>query len=439
MDKQLPQAIEAERALLSAILVNPDVMDEIVNIIRQEMFYRKEHQTIYNHILKIYNNNKSPDLVTINNSLSESGELDDIGGVVYLTELAGILVTDKFIIQHAEIVKEKYLRRQYIFTGDELMKLSYDIGLNIGEINNFTEQSFYKITDESIFHEPEPLSAINKDTLELISKIELQETKLIGVPSGLTELDRITLGFQKSDLILIAARPSMGKTAFVLSMARDAAKQGYKILLFSLEMSKRQLSYRLLVDRYTDINELKAGKNIDWDSLNRQAGDYAQNIFIDDTPALRASEIRSISRKFKKKAGIDMVIVDYLQLARGDDNYRKAGNKYAEVGDISKTFKSIAKELDIPVIAVSQLNRAVEARSNPLPILSDLRESGELEQDADIVIFLTRFIRLPERYWINEKGDDMRDKAYIDIAKNRNGKCIKILTTASEDAMFWNY
>jgi len=439
MDKQLPQAIEAERALLSAILVNPDVMDEIVNIIRQEMFYRREHQTIYNHILKIYNKNKTPDLITINNSLSESCELDNIGGVVYLTELAGILVTDKFIIQHAEIVKEKYLRRQYIFTGDELMKLSYDIGLNIGEINNFAEQSFYKITDESIFHEPEPLSAINKDTLELISKIELQETKLIGVPSGLTELDRITLGFQKSDLILIAARPSMGKTAFVLSMARDAAKQGYKILLFSLEMSKRQLSYRLLVDRYTDINELKAGKNIDWDSLNRQAGDYAQNIFIDDTPALRASEIRSISRRFKKKAGIDMVIVDYLQLARGDDNYRKAGNKYAEVGDISKTFKSIAKELDIPVIAVSQLNRAVEARSNPLPILSDLRESGELEQDADIVIFLTRFIRLPERYWINEKGDDMRDKAYIDIAKNRNGKCIKILTTASEDAMFWNY
>jgi len=439
MDKQLPQAIEAERALLSAILVNPDVMDEIVNIIRQEMFYRREHQTIYSHILKIYNKNKTPDLITINNSLSESGELDNIGGVVYLTELAGILVTDKFIIQHAEIVKEKYLRRQYIFTGDELMKLSYDIGLNIGEINNFAEQSFYKITDESIFHEPEPLSAINKDTLELISKIELQETKLIGVPSGLTELDRITLGFQKSDLILIAARPSMGKTAFVLSMARDAAKQGYKILLFSLEMSKRQLSYRLLVDRYTDINELKAGKNIDWDSLNRQAGDYAQNIFIDDTPALRASEIRSISRKFKKKAGIDMVIVDYLQLARGDENYRKAGNKYAEVGDISKTFKSIAKELDIPVIAVSQLNRAVESRGNPLPILSDLRESGELEQDADIVIFLTRFIRLPERYWINEKGDDMRNKAYIDIAKNRNGKCIKILTTASEDAMFWNY
>jgi len=439
MDKQLPQAIEAERALLSAILVNPDVMDEIVNIMRQEMFYRREHQTIYSHILRIYNKNKTPDLITINNSLSESGELDNIGGVVYLTELAGILVTDKFIIQHAEIVKEKYLRRQYIFTGDELMKLSYDIGLNIGEINNFAEQSFYKITDESMFHEPEPLSAINKDTLELISKIELQETKLIGVPSGLTELDRITLGFQKSDLILIAARPSMGKTAFVLSMARDAAKQGYKILLFSLEMSKRQLSYRLLVDRYTDINELKAGKNIDWDNLNRQAGDYAQNIFIDDTPALRASEIRSISRKFKKKAGIDMVIVDYLQLARGDDNYRKAGNKYAEVGDISKTFKSIAKELDIPVIAVSQLNRAVESRGNPLPILSDLRESGELEQDADIVIFLTRFIRLPERYWINEKGDDMRDKAYIDIAKNRNGKCIKILTTASEDAMFWNY
>lgn len=439
MDKQLPQAIEAERALLSAILVNPDVMDEIVNIIRQEMFYRREHQTIYSHILRIYNKNKTPDLITINNSLSENGELDNIGGAVYLTELAGILVTDKFIIQHAEIVKEKYLRRQYIFTGDELMKLSYDIGLNIGEINNFAEQSFYKITDESMFHEPEPLSAINKDTLELISKIELQETKLIGVPSGLTELDRITLGFQKSDLILIAARPSMGKTAFVLSMARDAAKQGYKILLFSLEMSKRQLSYRLLVDRYTDINELKAGKNIDWDSLNRQAGDYAQNIFIDDTPALRASEIRSISRKFKKKAGIDMVIIDYLQLARGDDNYRKAGNKYAEVGDISKTFKSIAKELDIPVIAVSQLNRAVEARSNPLPILSDLRESGELEQDADIVIFLTRFIRLPERYWINEKGDDMRDKAYIDIAKNRNGKCIKILTTASEDAMFWGY
>ena len=439
MNNLLPQAIEAEKGILSAILVNPDILDDVVSIIREEMFYKKAHQIIYRHIIKLYNKNKTPDLVTINNSLTESGDLDKIGGVIYLTDITDTLVTEKFVMQHAEIMKEKFLRRQYIYTGDELMKRSYDVSYDIQDINNFAESKFYEITDESIINEPVSLSVINADTIKVIEKISKQEAELVGVPSGITSLDRLTLGFQKSDLILIAARPSMGKTAFSLFISREAAIQGYKILFFSLEMSRRQLSYRMLSDRFTDINELKIGKDVDWDSVNRQNGDYTHNIFVDDTPALRATEIRSIARKFKKKVDIDMVIIDYLQLARGDDAYRKRGNKYGEIGDISKTFKSIAKELNVPVIAVSQLSRAVESRSTPFPILSDLRESGELEQDADIVIFLTRFIRLPERYWVSKEGDDMRDKAYIDVAKNRQGKCNKILTTASEDAMHWSY
>ena len=435
MDNILPHSIDAEQGLISAILVNPDRLDDIL-FIRPEMFYNDHHKLIYEHILDINNKNLKPDIITLKNSLESSGKFNNIG-LNYLMELSETVVSDRLISQYAEIVKEKYLRRQYIFTGDELMRMSYETFIDIKEINNFAESSLFKITDQSIVKEPEQLSFINKETIANIKKIENQEIELTGVPSGIVQLDRITLGFQKTDLILIAARPSMGKTALCLSMTREAAEKGYKILFFSLEMSKRQLSYRMLVDRYTEINDLRIGKNIDWDSINKMNGEYTSNIFIDDMPSLRAIEIRSIARKFKKKIDIDMIIIDYLQLARGDDRLTENGSRY--VGDISKTFKAIAKELDIPVIAVSQLSRKVEDRSNPFPILSDLRESGELEQDADIVIFLTRFRRLHEKYWINDKGEDMRDKAYIDVAKNRQGKCEKILTTASEDAMFWGY
>jgi len=435
MDNILPHSIDAEQGLISAILVNPERLDDVL-FIRPEMFYNDHHKLIYEHILDINNKNLKPDIITLKNSLESSGDFDSIG-LNYLMELSETVVSDKLISQYAEIVKEKYLRRQYIFTGDELMRMSYETFIDIKEINNFAESSLFKITDQSIVKEPEQLSFINKETIANIKKIENQEIELTGVPSGIVQLDRITLGFQKTDLILIAARPSMGKTALSLSITREAAEKGYKILFFSLEMSKRQLSYRMLVDRYTEINDLRIGKNIDWDSINKMNGEYTSNIFIDDMPSLRAIEIRSIARKLKKKVDIDMIIIDYLQLARGDDRLTENGSRY--VGDISKTFKAIAKELDIPVIAVSQLSRKVEDRSNPFPILSDLRESGELEQDADIVIFLTRFRRLHEKYWINDKGEDMRDKAYIDVAKNRQGKCEKILTTASEDAMFWGY
>jgi len=433
--KILPHATDAERGLLAAILVNPDILDDV--LVKPEMFYDKKNIILYNHILKIYKNGGKPDIVSVHESLQSSKKLDDIGGVMYLTSLAETVVTDKYAIQHAEIIKEKYLRREYIKIAGELQRMSYnEYEKDIKDISDYAEHSLFNISEEIVRTEPEILSDINAETIKYIHKIAEQETELIGVPSGILQLDRLTLGFQKSDLILIAARPSMGKTAFSLNISREAAKLGYKILFFSLEMSKRQLSYRMLVDRFTDINELKSGKDIDWNMINQQNGEYANRIFVDDTAALRATEIRSITRKMKRLAGIDMVIIDYLQLARGDDVLKQNGNRY--IGDISKHFKSMAKELDIPVIAVSQLNRAVESRANPFPILSDLRESGELEQDADIVIFLTRFIRLPEKHWYDD-GNDMRDKAYIDVAKNRNGKCEKILITASEDAMFWGY
>ena len=430
-----PQAKDAERGLIAAILVNPDVMDDIN--ITTDMFYDKKNAIVYSHIVKLYNAGGKPDIITINESLQSNGDIEKIGGVMFLTDLVETVVTDKYVTQHAHIIKEKYLRRQYILAANELQQLSYDeYGSDISEISDYAERSLYAISEDTVQVDPEPLSNINNETIKYIHKIAEQKTELIGVPSGIVELDRLTLGFQNSDLILLAGRPSMGKTAFALNISREAANLNYKILLFSLEMSKRQLSYRMLVDRFTDINEIKSGKDLDWEMIDRQNGEYAGNIYIDDTPALRATEIRSVARRMKKRAGIDMVIIDYLQLARGDDLLRQNGNRY--IGDISKRFKSMAKELDIPVIAVSQLNRSVESRSNPFPILSDLRESGELEQDADIVIFLTRFARLPEKFWYDD-GNDMRDKAYIDVAKNRNGKCDKILTTASEDAMFWGY
>lgn len=433
--KTPPQAIDAEKGLIAAIIVNPDVMDDI--LITPEMFYHSNHSIIFTHIKKLYDAGTKPDIITLNESLQASGEIDQVGGVNYLMQLSETVVTDKYAGQHEKIIKEKYLRRQYISVASELQNMSfneYDAGID--EISDYAERSLYSISEDTVKSDPEQLAQINASTIEHTRYISEQETELIGVPSGVVQLDRLTLGFQKSDLVLLAARPSMGKTAFALSMSRDAAALGYNVLFFSLEMSKRQLSYRLLVDRYTDVSELKAGKNVNWDKLDKQNGEYAKNIYVDDTPALRATEIRSISRKMKKRVGIDIIIIDYLQLARGDDTLRQNGNRY--IGDISKKFKAMAKELDVPVVAVSQLSRAVESRGNPFPILSDLRESGELEQDADIVIFLTRFIRLPERYWYDD-GNDMRDKAYIDVAKNRNGKCDKILITASEDAMFWGY
>jgi replicative DNA helicase len=436
MDKIPPHSIDAEQGLISAILVNPDRLDD-VSYIKPEMFYNKSHAKIFEHIIKIARSGKHPDIVTVNSSLTQTGEIEGIGAL-YLTDIADKVVNDRYAEQHADIVKDNYLRRKYIQLSQELSVLSYDRFTEISELNNYAEKSFFDITENTIKNDPEVLSGIHQQTLEHINKIASQKTKLIGVPSGITELDRLTLGFQKSDLILIAARPSMGKTAFSLFISKNAAALGYKILFFSLEMSKRQLSYRLLADRFTEINDLKMGKDIDWPGIEKEAGgEYAGNIFVDDTPALKATEIRSIARKFKKKVDIDMVVVDYLQLARGDEDLKQNGNRY--VGDISKTFKNTAKELDIPFVALSQLNRAVEGRGNPFPILSDLRESGELEQDADIVMFLTRFARLPEKHWKDIDGNDMREKAYIDVAKNRNGKCDKILTTASEDAMHWGY
>lgn len=439
MDKMMPQAVDIEEALIAAILVNPQVLDDIINIVRSEMFYDDGTQIIFEHIIKLFNDGKHPDIITIKDALTKSDKLGRAGGVVYLTDITDKIVTDKYAVQHAKIIKEKYLRRQFIRISDELQRLSYnEHEAAMDEVINFAESSLLQITEDTIKSEPEQLNTINKDTVQYIEKLSRQEVKLIGVPSGITQLDRVTLGFQDSDLILIAARPSMGKTAFSLSVARDAARQGYKVLFFSLEMSRRQLSFRMLVDRFTDISELKTGRDVDWDKLNSLATeDYTNNLFIDDSPSLRTMEIRSIARKMKRKFGIDMIIVDYLQLVQGDKDLKQNGSRY--FGDISRRFKSLAKELNIPVIALSQLNRKVEDRGNPFPILSDLRESGELEQDADIVIFLTRFIRLDKKHWTDKEGDDMRDKAYIDVAKNRNGKTEKILITASEDAMFWGY
>lgn len=433
-----PQAIDAEESLLAAIMSEPDIFDNISSIIKPESFYKNAHRIIYENLYSLYKENKKPDLITVTEELRKKDELENIGGINYLMNISEKVVSTKYAEQHAYIIKENFLRREYIRVGNEFLNKGFDTSLELDEITNFAENSLYELTEESIDIEPEMLSSIYAETMKHIEYISELKTELLGVPSGISDLDRITLGFQQTELILLAARPSMGKTSLSLFMAKEAANMGYKILIFSLEMSKRQLSYKLMARRFTDIEALKLGQSIDWKELEEEIGTkHSENIFIDDTPGIKAIDIRSVSRKIMKKHRIDLIIVDYLQLVTGEQKLKESGNRY--FGEISKVLKYLAKEMNVPVIAVSQLSRKVEERRNPFPKLSDLRDSGELEQDADVVIFLTRYDMLDDDYQTNRDGDDMRGKAMIKVGKNRNGKTGKITITVSEDAMHWGY
>ena len=417
-----PQAIEVEEAVLGALMLERDAYVTVADFIDTKSFYKEEHQKIFDAIKKLSGNEKPVDLLMVTQELKDRNQLDEIGGPAYITQLTRRVASAAHIEFHARIIAQKFIQRELIRVSTEIQSKSYDDTLDVDDLIDFSESALFQIAQGNIKKETVPIKPILNQAILQIEKAKNQKEGLSGIPSGFTALDRITSGWQKTDLVIIAARPSMGKTAFVLSMAREMAVAHNKsVALFSLEMSSIQLVTRLIASE-TELGsqKLKSGRLEDWEweHLNRKISSLDKApIFIDDTPALSIFEFRAKCRRLKMQYDIEVVIVDYLQLmTAGADN---RGSREQEVSTISRSLKAIAKELDIPILALSQLNRSVESREGKRPQLSDLRESGAIEQDADLVLFIHR----PEYYGITEddSGNSLLGVAEIIIAKHRNG------------------
>lgn len=418
-----PQATDLEEAVLGAMMLENDKLAEVIEILKSEVFYKEAHQKIYSAIIRLYGSNQPVDILTVSDELRNTGDLDLVGGAFYITSLTNRVASAANIEFHARIILQKYIQRELIRISSEIIRDAYQDSSDVFDLLDKAETGLFSISESSIGKSYQDMQSIIKDAIREITAARGHEGSLRGVGSGFTELDRITAGWQKSDLIIIASRPGMGKTAFALTMARNAAVDFKKaVAVFSLEMSAVQLVTRLISSE-TEIPQEKLRKGTmeeyEWKQLNVRIGNLLEApIFIDDTAALSIFDLRAKCRRLKARHDIQLIIVDYLQLMQG--SHETKGNREQEISSISRGLKSLAKELDVPVIALSQLSRAPEKRSAAAkPILSDLRESGSIEQDADMVMFIYR----PEYYKIDvdEHGDSTSGVAEVSIAKNRNG------------------
>ncbi len=417
-----PQAIEVEEAVLGALMLERDAYVTIADIIDTNSFYKEEHQKIFEAIKHLSMHEKPVDLLMVTQELKDREQLELIGGPGFITQLTRRIASAAHIEFHARIIAQKYIQRQLITVSSEIQVKAYDDTIDVDDLIDYSETSLFRVAESNIKKETVPIKPVLKAAIEAIEHARNRPDGLIGCPSGFTALDRITSGWQKTDLIILAARPSMGKTAFVLSMARNMAVDHRKpVAFFSLEMSAHQLVTRLISSE-TELGgqKIKTGRLEDWEweHLNRKISSLDKApMFIDDTPALSIFEFRAKCRRLKMQHDIQAVIVDYLQLMTAGTDSR--GSREQEVSMISRSLKAIAKELDIPILALSQLNRSVESREGKRPQLSDLRESGAIEQDADIVAFIHR----PEYFGIteDESGNSLLGVAEIIIAKHRNG------------------
>ncbi len=420
--KMPPQAIELEEVVLGALLLENKI-SEVSTILTPESFYKDANGRIFSAMVGLFNQSNPIDTLTIIMELKKRNELDLVGGAYYISTLTNRIASASNVEFHALIIQKKYQQRQIIKIASKTIENAYMDDCEIDELLESTEKEIYKISVGNIKND---LESTSKLVGKAIKEIEISGQGIdgiSGVPSGIYSIDKLTGGWQNSELIIVAARPAMGKTAFVLSLAANSAF-GFnkKVAIFSLEMSKMQLIKRLISSE-TEINslQLKSGNlnKHDWDQLNNKVERlYQDNLFIDDTTGLSVLELKSKARRFKEKHGCDLIIVDYLQLMAGDKSAK--GNREQEISYISRSLKGLAKDLDIPVIALSQLSRAVESRGgDKRPQLSDLRESGAIEQDADMVIFLHR----PEYYGILEDANRNSTIGYAEaiIAKNRSG------------------
>jgi replicative DNA helicase len=418
-----PQAIELEEAVLGALMLERNAILDVLDILKPESFYKEEHLKIYRAIVGLSMQEKAIDLLTVTEELKKHGELEEIGGPLYLTQLTGKVASAAHLEFHARIIQQKYIQRELIRVSSTVQKKAFDDSIDVDDLLDEAERDLFEIAEGNIKTETTKLNVLIKEAITQIEEASKREDHLSGVPSGFTRLDRITSGWQKSDLIIIAARPSMGKTAFVLTMARNIAVEHKRpVAFFSLEMSSIQLVNRMIVSE-TELpsNKIRNGRleEYQWKQLDVQIKNLVDApVFIDDTPAISIFELRAKCRRLKVQHDIQLIVVDYLQLMSGTGDTR--GSREQEVSTISRALKSIAKELDTPVIALSQLNRSVELRTgNKRPQLSDLRESGAIEQDADLVIFIHR----PEKYGLDEDtdGNSLIGIAEIIVAKHRNG------------------
>lgn len=418
-----PQAIDLEEAVLGALMLEQNALTAVIDILKPEVFYKESHQVIYAAIHRLFAKSEPIDILTVTNELKSSGELELIGGAYFITQLTNRVASTANIEYHARIISQKYIQRELIKISSEIIKDAFEDTTDVFDLLDKAEKNLFAVSENNFRRDYDSMQALVKEAINDIQSARDHDGNLRGIPSGFTELDRVTAGWQKSDLIILAARPGMGKTALVLSMARNIAVDfNIPIAVFSLEMSSIQLVTRLISsETLLPANKLKKGnlENYEWEQLNAKIGKLVDApLFIDDTPALSIFELRAKCRRLKAQHNIQMVIIDYIQLMSiGGDN---KGNREQEISTISRSLKALAKELNVPVIALSQLNRSVETRAgSKRPILSDLRESGAIEQDADLVCFIYR----PEYYKIDqdEEGNSTRGMAEIIIAKHRNG------------------
>ncbi|MCX7883490.1 MAG: replicative DNA helicase [Caloramator sp.] len=411
-----PHNIEAEQAVIGAMLLDKEAIASAAEILSGDEFYKESHKILFQTIVEIFNKDEPVDIVTLVDILKSREHLEIVGGVSYISSLAASVPTTSNVKYYAKIVEEKSILRRLIFASNGIIEKCYTEQENVEEVLGAAEKSIFDISQKKGHQDFEHLSNIISRSFDEFERLYKNKGQITGIPSGFTDLDRKTSGFQKSDFILIAARPSMGKTAFALNIALHAAlRAGKSVAIFSLEMSKEQLVYRMLCsEANVDMLKLRTGdlEEDDWMRLGRAAGPMSNaNIFIDDTPGISVMEMRSKCRRLKIEKGLDLILIDYLQLMTGSG---KNDNRQQEVSEISRSLKGLAKEMEAPVISLSQLSRAPEARADHRPILSDLRESGSIEQDADIVMFLYR-----DEYY--NKETDKKGIAEAIIAKQRNG------------------
>ncbi|GAA4450580.1 replicative DNA helicase [Nibrella saemangeumensis] len=423
LGKLPPQAIDLEEAVLGALMIEKDALSAVIDILKPDSFYKEAHQRIYNAILTLFSDSEPIDLLTVTSQLRKSGEIDVVGGGGYITDLTTRVNSAANIEYHARIITEQALKRSLITMSSEILRDAYEDTTDVFNLLDKTEQSLFRITESNIRKNYSDMSTIVRQALNEMETKKNQQG-LTGVPSGFTNLDRLTSGWQPTELIILAARPAMGKTAFVVSALRNAAvDHGKPVAIFSLEMSSVQLVNRLIsAEAEIDSEKIRKGTLAphEWTQLHHKIQRLTEApIFIDDTPALSILELRAKCRRLKAQHDIQMVVIDYLQLMTGDTT-KGGGNREQEIASISRALKNLAKELNVPVIALSQLSRAVETRGgDKKPQLSDLRESGSIEQDADMVMFLYR----PEYYNItqDENGNSTAGIGEVIIAKNRSG------------------
>jgi replicative DNA helicase len=415
-EKVPPQSIEAEQSVLGSVLIDREAIATAAEVLEPEDFYRESHRLIYDAALRLFERSEAIDVVTVSEKLKQIGKLEDCGGITYLGSLANSVPTAANVEYYAKIVEEKAILRHLVRAGTDIVARSFAAREDAETILDEAQKAIFQVAQKKSDQGYSPLKQVLMDTIEQIEYVYAKKSGVTGIPTGFKDLDELTAGLQTSDLIVVAARPSMGKTMLCLNILRNAAVgHGIPGLVFSLEMSKEQVAQRLLcAESGVDSQRLRTGflTDSDWTKISHALGRLSEApIYIDDTPSASIMEIRAKARRLKVEKDLGLVIIDYLQLVQ---TRGKTENRQQEISDISRSMKALARELKVPVIAVSQLSRAVEQRNDKKPLLSDLRESGAIEQDADVVAFIYR-----DEYYNRES--DRRNIAEIIVAKQRNG------------------